>query len=177
MCVSSLVIDEIKRIIKDSEIMKYDSLFSPSYKRLGAAADRPTGKTMRSGRPRTRTESKSWRSASEAIIFRSRYVMAASKYNCANGSELTRDIDCQDWIDQRCYGLSRPRRLARLLLPRSGPQGVGVQSYRLALQDQAHLIASPTRSNTPSLISKPHNERRGSCGIMWRFLKAFFSIY
>ena len=72
MCVSSLVIDEIKRIIKDSEIMKYDSLTLRSYDRLGAAADQSTGKTMRSGRPRTRMESRSSRSASETTTFRLR---------------------------------------------------------------------------------------------------------
>lgn len=140
MCVSSLVIDEIKRIIKDSEIMKYDILFTILYKRLGAAADRPTGKMTRNGRPKTKTESRSWRFASGTTTFHLRCVMLVSESISAKCSELIREIDCQDWIDQRCYGLGRPRRLARLLLPRSGPQGAGVQSHCLALQDQAHLI-------------------------------------
>lgn len=54
-------------------------------------------------------------------------------------TELTRRIDCQDWIDQRRDGIGRPRRPPSLLLSGARPQGSCFQSDCAAFQDQAHL--------------------------------------
>ncbi len=69
MCVSSLLIAEIKRIIKESEIMKYNRSRRPLAQTLNSYA----GKTMRNGHRRTRTGAKSWRSGWETNTFHSRY--------------------------------------------------------------------------------------------------------
>jgi hypothetical protein len=58
VCVSSLLIDEIKRIIKTSEIMKYIAL---DYARSNTFAYTETGKTMQNGPRRIRMDDRSWR--------------------------------------------------------------------------------------------------------------------
>lgn len=58
VCVSSLVIAEIKRIVKESEIMKYETYLP----RLFFEADIVIGRTTLSGRRRIATDAKSWRS-------------------------------------------------------------------------------------------------------------------
>ncbi|TVY27478.1 Protein mago nashi [Lachnellula hyalina] len=58
VCVSSVVVEEIKRIIKLSEIMKYGKLPTAS----SFFADISIGKTTRTGPRRTKTDDKSWKS-------------------------------------------------------------------------------------------------------------------
>jgi len=62
VCVSSLMIDEIKRIIKDSEIIKFVSLFLLSLSTPPEIVDKHTGKTTPNGHRRTRTDDKNSRS-------------------------------------------------------------------------------------------------------------------
>ena len=69
MCVSSVVVEEIKRIIKLSEIMKYGKLPTAS----SFLADISIGKTTRTGPRRTKTDDKSWKSEWEVNTFLSRY--------------------------------------------------------------------------------------------------------
>lgn len=75
MCVSSTMIDEIKRIIKTSEILKYVKQGVTGYKLVtiqNTGADNDTGKTMASGHRRTRTGDRSWRSDWEMTTSRLR---------------------------------------------------------------------------------------------------------
>ena len=61
VCVSSLMIQEIKRIIKDSEIMKYDGYhYTPQEGRMLMIMR--TEKTTPNGHKRTKTVAKNWRS-------------------------------------------------------------------------------------------------------------------
>lgn len=76
VCVSALMVQEIKRIIKDSEIMKYVRHRVPSAVYRSALADcrfQPTGKMIRNGRRRTRMVDKNWRSGWATNTFLSRY--------------------------------------------------------------------------------------------------------
>jgi hypothetical protein len=67
--VSSLVIDEIRRIVKESEILKYD--WQPS-KMWGPRANTRPGRMTQNGLPRIRTAGRSWKSESETTTSRSR---------------------------------------------------------------------------------------------------------
>ena len=71
MCVSSLLIDEIKRIIKTSEIMKYAHCRRPFIEvdRLELRADSRTEKMIANGPKRIRMGVRSWRYAWVASIY------------------------------------------------------------------------------------------------------------
>jgi hypothetical protein len=70
VCVSDLLISEIKRIIKSSEIMKYSSR-----RRLyGTEADCILGKMTRNGQRRTRTGDRNSRLKWAMTIFPLKYV-------------------------------------------------------------------------------------------------------
>lgn len=80
MCVSSVVVEEIKRIIKLSEIMKYAKLsITSSY-----LANILIGKTTRTGPRKTRMEGRSWKSEWVANTFLLRYeLIFAEKPPCS----------------------------------------------------------------------------------------------
>lgn len=54
-------------------------------------------------------------------------------------------VDGKNWLFGRCHRIGGSRRAARLLLPRSGSQGPGIQLDFPAFQDQAHLRTSVER--------------------------------
>ena len=71
VCVSAVMIQEIKRIIKDSDILKYASCDTPRSSRANPSP--PTGKMIRNGRRRTRMVDRNWKSAWAMNTFLSRY--------------------------------------------------------------------------------------------------------
>lgn len=59
--------------------------------------------------------------------------------------------DSKDWLPDRRHRVRRPRRSARVLLPRTGPQSARFQPDVTTLQDQAHfMIARKDNSDTES---------------------------
>ena len=93
MCVSDTLIAEIKRIIKSSEIMKYDRLDLNIDWR--SKADNGPGKVIRTGQRRTKMGDKSLKSAWTTIIFLSKLVFILG---FAINITLTILLDSEDWF-------------------------------------------------------------------------------
>jgi hypothetical protein len=93
VCVSDTLIAEIKRIIKSSEIMKYDRL---DLKIDGKSkADNGPGKVTRTGQRRTKMADKSLKSAWTTIIFLSKLVFI---FGFTINITLTILLDSEDWF-------------------------------------------------------------------------------
>lgn len=101
VCVSSLMISEIKRIIKDSEIVKEDDSKWPQKNKDGR-------------------QELEIRLGSDHIQFEVRRV-----YDSSIDKQLTHSIDSKDWFTCRCDGFGRPGGLASFLLLSARPQSTG----------------------------------------------------
>lgn len=136
VCVSAVVVEEIKRIIKMSEIMKYVE----SYWYLEIDGWHPS-----------REDDKNWpqknkdgrqeleiRMGGEHISFEVRNYNWRSFSSRINANYIL-FADCQNWFPRRCHRIARPRRPACLLLPRPRSEGIGFLPDRFTFQDQANL--------------------------------------
>lgn len=98
VCVSSLMISEIKRIIKESEIMKYILTF-PLPSSRDSVADISKGKTTASGQRRTRMGAKNWRSEWAMSISHSKYVFSYFTIQSTMTTTLKLNINRQPKLD------------------------------------------------------------------------------
>ncbi|KAJ8132924.1 hypothetical protein O1611_g697 [Lasiodiplodia mahajangana] len=125
MCVSSLVVDEIKRIVKSSEIMKEDDSKWPQKNKDGR-------------------QELEIRLGTEHISFEVRHNHRIATNPTEHISMLTREgaprIDGQDWLINRRHRVGRSRRPSCLLLLSTRPEGASFQLDIASLQDQAYLI-------------------------------------
>lgn len=135
VCVSSLLVKEIKKIIKESEIMKY----VPAWVEGRRTELMRVGKTIRSGRQRTRTDGKSWRfgwGMSTSTLRSVRHVRRMD-WTVADGR-----IDCENWLACRCPRKPGSGGIEGVLLPGSGPEGARVFADCASLQGASFLSAS-----------------------------------
>lgn len=116
VCVSSLLIAEIKRIVKDSEIMKEDDSRWPQKNKDGR-------------------QELEIRLGSDHIQFEvGDLVLAAYTSKVLMGVLL----DSKNWVSWRCNRLGRSGRPQSVLLPGAGPQGTGVLADLVAFQGMVY---------------------------------------
>jgi hypothetical protein len=113
--VSSLIITEIKRMIKESEIMKEDDTNWPQKNKDG----------------RQELE----------IRLGNEHISFEVGSNQARRIRLSdRRVDREDWIAARCHQLGRPRGTPRFLLSGSRLESAGLLPHIAPLQDQANRL-------------------------------------
>lgn len=127
VCVSDALVAEIKRIVKESEILKYVRWSDHTSKSLIQTREDDTKWPQKNKDGRQELEI---RLGSEHISFEVFRRPALQR-------EVLMSTDCQNWLFARCTGLVRPRRSPRVLLPCSRPEGSRLLINFAALQGRA----------------------------------------
>lgn len=152
MCVSDTVVDEVRRIVRTSEIMKEDDAKWPQKNKDGRQElEIRIGGEHISFEVRGQIISLCC-SVPPPRCCGEKCACACACLGCGRGMAdgfpawgKQNITDGENRLSHRRHRVSRSRGPARLLLPRPGPQGPHLQPNLAALQDQAHLIVGHQR--------------------------------
>ena len=147
VCVSSLLLAEIKRIIKESEIMKYVGLLS----RMSLNTESWLGRMIPSGRRRIRMGARSWRS--NGVM--STYHLRSASLNPVNGAL---------WSTDRC----QTAKIGSLVDVTESADPEGLRVFYYLVQDLKALVFS--------LISLHFKVRIGRKLQCWRVVNGYWHV-
>lgn len=145
VCVSSILIAEIKKIIKESEIMKHvlsinTILQVPISNKFYREDDTKWPQKNKDGRQELEI-----RLGNEHISFEVCFIIVSP---LTSHTDHDNSLDCQNRLSCRRQRVRGPRRPTSVLLPGAGPEGAGLLPHIAALQGTSIDIVVCTFTDT-----------------------------